>query len=85
MSVDQGTSTERVIYVKLLDEGTDVWRPVPATELSDGTFQLGEPNDYDPDAEVWEFPPYTRVRCALRKFSDGIEGLVAVAAASCPK
>src|SRR5215469_16163556 len=68
MSVRQDTDTEVVIYVRLLDEGTDVWRPVRATALPDGTFLLLEPNGYDPDAEKWEFPPLTKVRCVRRKF-----------------
>jgi len=81
MSVHQDTDTEAVVYVRLLDEGTDVWRPARATALPDGTFQLLEPNSYDPDAERWEFPPLTEVRCVTRKFADGGEGLVAVARA----
>src|SRR5271165_5317588 len=40
MSVHQDTDTEAVVYVRLLDEGTDVWRPARATALPDGTFQL---------------------------------------------
>jgi len=73
------TDTEAVVYVRLLDEGTDVWRPVHAMALPDGTFRLLEPNGYDPIAETWEFPPLTKVRCVTRKFTDGGEGLVAVA------
>jgi len=38
--VHQDTDTEAVVYVRLLDEGTDVWRPVRATALPDGTFRL---------------------------------------------
>ena len=79
MSVHQDTDTEVVVYVRLLDEGTDVWRPVRATALPDGTFRLLEPSGSDPMAETWEFPPSTKVRCATRKFADGGEGLVAVA------
>ena len=37
MSVRQDTDTEAVVYVRLLDEGTDVWRPARATALPDGT------------------------------------------------
>jgi hypothetical protein len=77
--VHQDTDTEVVVYVRLLDEGTDVWRPVRATALPDGTFRFQEPSGYDPDAETWEFPPLTKVRCATKKFMDGDEGLVAVA------
>jgi hypothetical protein len=81
MSGHRDTDTEVVVYVRLQDEGTDVWRPVRATALPDGTFRLLEPEGYDPDAETWEFPPLTKVRCAAKKFTDGDEGLVAVARA----
>ena len=81
MSVHQDTGTEALVYVRLLDEGTDVWRPARATALSDGSFRLLQPNGYDPNAERWEFPPSTKVRCVTRKFADGYEGLVAVACA----
>jgi hypothetical protein len=74
----QDTDTELMVYVRLLDEGTDVWRPVRASVLPDGTFRLLEPDGYDPKTEKWEFPPSTKVRCVTRKFADGDEGLVAV-------
>lgn len=48
------------IYVRLLDEGTDVWRPVAATELPDGTYILPEIPPI-PDGEKWEFRPGSRV------------------------
>jgi len=79
MSADQGSGTE--VYVKLLDEGTDVWRPVPAGKQPDGSYRLGRPESYDPDTETWEFPPDTRVKCEERPFSDGKKALVAVAKA----
>src|SRR5262249_24841951 len=79
MSGHQDTDTEVVVYVRLLDEGTDVWRPARATALPDGTFRLLEPKGYDPGAETWEFPPLTKVRCTTKRFMDGNEGFVAVA------
>jgi hypothetical protein len=66
MSVQKDIDTEALVYVRLLEEGTGVWRPVRATALPDGTFQLLEPNGYDPKAERWEFPPLTKV-LALRE------------------
>jgi hypothetical protein len=81
ISVRQDTDTEAVVYVRLLDEGTEVWRPVRATALPEGTFRLQEPSGYDPNAERWEFPPLTKVRCVTKKFTDGAEGLIAVARA----
>jgi hypothetical protein len=79
MSADPDSGTDRTVYVRLLEEGTDVWRPAPAVELSDGVYQLGEPSGFDPSAELWEFPPHTRVRCTTKRFADGTEALVAIA------
>jgi hypothetical protein len=81
MSAHQTTDTETIVFVRLLEEGTDVWRPVGATALPDGTFELRETDEYDPEAERWEFPPHARVRCAVKRFADGGTGLVAVARA----
>jgi hypothetical protein len=77
--VRRDTDTEAVVYVRLLDEGTDIRRPARATALPDGTLRLLEPNGYDPIAERWEFPPLAKVGCVTRKFTDGGEDLVAVA------
>jgi hypothetical protein len=63
----------RTIYVELIDEGVDVWRPVEATAEVDGTFRLP---DHAPEGEVWQFPPGTVVRCELRQLADG-DALVA--------
>lgn len=79
MLAQRATNTDAIVYVRLLDEGTDVWRPVRATALPDGIFQLAEPDGYDFEAEIWEFPPRAKVKCVPKKFGDGEEGLVAVA------
>ena len=63
------------VYVALLDEAVDVWRPVPAAHIRDDIFQLS--SDPVPEAEEWEFEPGTLVRCEWRPLSDG-EALVAV-------
>lgn len=64
------------VYVRLLDEGVEVWRPVGAAEEAPGLYRLLGPK---PDeTELWEFEPDDLVRCAPRKFSDGNIGLVAV-------
>ena len=67
------------VYVRLLDEGVDVWRPVPAVPLGDGVYELVAPNGYDAEDERWEFSPKSRVRCEPKTFSGGKLGLVAVA------
>jgi len=81
MSARQDTDAETVVYVRLPDEGTDVWRPVHTAALPDGTFRLLEPEGYDPKAETWEFPQATKARCVTQKFADGGEGFAAVARA----
>ena len=60
---------EVVVYVELVDEGVDVWRPVSAVVEGDGVYRLtGE----QPSGEQWPFPP-ARVRCQERELSDGWE------------
>ena len=60
------------IYVRLLNEGTDVWRPVSATKLSSDTFLI-TPNskNYHPLDESWQFLPGQVVRIRTKNFSDG--------------
>ncbi len=67
MSAAQDLGTETIVYVRLLDEGTDVWRPVPAIPQADGIFKIRKPDDYDAETETWEFPPHTRVKCVRKK------------------
>jgi hypothetical protein len=65
------------VYVRLLDEGVEAWRPVPADDLGRGQYRLFPTDDYDPSVETWEFPPETVAICELRKLEDGLQ-LVAV-------
>jgi hypothetical protein len=66
------------IYIRLLDEGTECSRPTRALDLGDGLFKILPTSNYDPADEVWEFPPDSIVRSAMRAF-DGKEFLLAVA------
>jgi hypothetical protein len=50
------------IYVRLLDEGTDVSRPTKGIVLGNGLFKLLPTDNYDPDDEHWEFLPGSTVR-----------------------
>jgi len=52
---------ENMIYIQLLNEGTKVYRPVPASEIENKVYRIGGEEIYDPDEEVWEFPPGTVV------------------------
>ena len=60
------------VYVKLLDEGVDVWRPVPAEDLGQRRYRILPTDNYDPDDETWEFLPGTAAVCEPRQLSDGI-------------
>jgi hypothetical protein len=67
------------IYVPLLDEGTDVWRPVEGMRLAENVYMvLG----VVPDDETWAFPPGSRVRCEPRRVQGEAEQLVAMALAN---
>jgi hypothetical protein len=68
-------SKRDTIYVALLDEGIDVWRPVEARRLSPDTYLIVD-QDYDPRSETWEFEPGTVVRCRTES-RDGRQILVA--------
>ena len=56
MLADQDLNTSYTIYVRLLDEGVDVWRPVLAFALGDMRFEIA-PADIDREIETWEFWP----------------------------
>jgi len=60
-----------IIYMPLLNEGLDVWRPVNAERLTDDTYRvLGEM----PADEEWAG---SAVRCEHTIFAEG-EGLAAI-------
>jgi hypothetical protein len=60
----------KTIYIKLLDEGTDAWRPTLGEMIVENIFQVLPTNDYDPELEEWEFIPGTIVKCKLQKKTD---------------
>jgi hypothetical protein len=66
-----------LVYVALLGEGTEVWRPVAAAPVSATVFRL---LGTVPEEESWQFPSGSNVRCVSHVFSDGEPGLVAVEA-----
>lgn len=66
-----GSTVPVVVYVRLLDEGTDVWRPTTAREVGSATYELLPTSDYVPSDETWEFQPGTTVRCEWRDLSGG--------------
>jgi len=70
------------IYVKLLDEDVDVWRPVEAEDLGQECFHIVGPAE--PRHEDWQFKPGETVRCEVQ-YVHGAESLVAVARQAPPQ
>lgn len=63
----------KVIYVRLMDEGTDVFRPTKAEPVGDNLYILLPTQGYDPADEKWEFPPYSKVGCKKEIINNKIE------------
>jgi len=59
-----GINTE-LVYVHLLNEGTDVLRPTQAIPLGEMINRLLPSENYDPKDECWEFKPGTIVNCVI--------------------
>ncbi len=57
------------IYIRLLDEGTDVWRPTLGRKLRSDVYEVLPTAQYDPTDERWEFPPGAVVRCEFQSRS----------------
>jgi hypothetical protein len=63
---------KEIIFIKLLNEGTEVWRPANATRLDNDTYRIDLSNTFDSEDEEWEFKPGMTVRCENRILSDQI-------------
>lgn len=70
-------SMEKNIYIQLLEEGTKVYRPVPAIEIENNIYEVQGFEIYDPEDEVWEFKPGVHVIVEEQEL-DGELVLVAV-------
>ena len=62
--------TETIIYIRLLNEGTDVWRPVDSLPVGDGLYRIA-PASWPLTDEIWEFQPGSVVQCAEKQLSTG--------------
>lgn len=58
------------VFVRLLDEIVDVWRPVTAERIASDRFRILE-QPYDRGTERWEFEPGEEVICRLVQSDDG--------------
>lgn len=64
------------IYVALLNENVDVWRPVSAVHLDGNTYRI-ENQPYDRKDEQWQFEPGDTVLCKTVDLEEG-PALVAI-------
>ncbi len=58
------------IYVALLDEGVDTWRPVQAEPVSGNIYRIVS-QEFDRTCEAWQFEPGELVVCEMRDSSSG--------------
>jgi hypothetical protein len=65
------------IYIRLLGEGTRVYRPVPACQIENNLYEVGGFQIYDSEDEIWEFTPGTYVLVEEQNL-DGENVLVAI-------
>ncbi len=80
MSAATASSTDAdTVYVRLLDEGVEVWRPVPAERVSEGAYRLSDAPP--PEDEAWTFQP-GEVVVAERRAGRMDQPLIALARAS---
>ena len=66
-----------LLYVYLLNEDTDCWRPVPAIKVNDSEYVLQGFEIHNPEDEEWEFLPGSHVNAKKKIFSNGKQVLVA--------
>ena len=66
---------DSTIYVRLLDEDVDVWRPIKAERLDGAVYRIVDQSV--PENERWEFGPGASVVVQSKQFDDG-RTLVAV-------
>jgi hypothetical protein len=58
------------IFVKLLDEDVDVWRPVDAEHVDGDLYRIAD-QDYDRETETWKFEPGELVVSQMIRSSGG--------------
>jgi hypothetical protein len=58
------------IFVGLLDEGVDVWRPAQADHVGGAIYRIII-QPYDREIEAWEHEPGDEVVCEMIQSSEG--------------
>lgn len=70
MTAPQRDHMARTVYIQLLEEGSVCYRPTQGEEIGEGLYRVLPTENYDPELEVWEFPPGSIVRCEMRTLHD---------------
>ena len=63
---------EKIIYIQLLEEGTVVYRAVPAIELGNNVYEVKGECNLDSADEIWEFKPGAKVLVEERELEGEI-------------
>ena len=63
MLVEMDSNTNQLIFIPLLNEGTDVLRSTLAEHIEADIYRVLPADNYDPEDEAWMFLPYTLVKC----------------------
>ena len=71
MWAEKDSNMTEQIFIALLDEGVNAYRPVQAEKLANDTYRIPPNLDPGPLGEKWEFPPGATVVCQPRDTSDG--------------
>lgn len=67
---------ETQVYVPLLNEDMDVWKPLNALHQKENIYKIVSENS-SPTDELWQYNLNDLVKCKTKKFEDGKVGLVA--------
>ncbi len=59
-----------IIYIEILNEGTKVWRPMWAEEISPFCYLIKSFHDYEPSDEELKFKPGEIVKCEWQQLED---------------
>jgi hypothetical protein len=73
---DYSKSLEK-IYIKLVDEGTEVFLPANAYRLGENLYRIEQSKAYESEDQLWEFSPGAEVYVEPKKLSTGV-ALVAI-------
>lgn len=79
MLEEQDLNIKTVIYIKLLDEDIDVWKPVLAIKICNYLYKIND----DIEEEDSEFKNGEIVKVKNKTFSDNSQGMVAYKSVLC--